>query len=98
MISQKPLTTTTKSDKVDTMDNDKLELCQIMSDWFWDTRIDIKSGEANQDRIDFYNEYQPVWEDKVDDFLDKPDTFTEQDQSDVYDLLYLEAYIAGVLY
>lgn len=88
----------TKSDKVDTMENNKLELCQVMSDWFWDTRIDIRSGVASQDRIDFFNEYQPVWEDKVDDFLDKPDIFTDQDQEDVYERLYLEAYIAGVLY
>jgi hypothetical protein len=80
------------------MENNKLELCQVMSDWFWDTRIDIKSGVANQDRIDFYNQYQPLWEDKVDDFLDEPNTFTDQDQENVYELLYLEAYIAGVLY
>lgn len=98
MITQKTLTSTNKSDKVDTMDNKKFEFCQIMCDWFWDTRIDIRSGVANQDRIDFYNEYQPTWEDKVEDFLDQPDTFTDQDQEDVYELLYLEAVFAGVLY
>ena len=69
-----------------------------MSGWFWDTRIDIESGVANQDRMKFYFEYQPIWEDKVDDFLDEPETFTNQDREDVYELLYLEAYIAGVLY
>jgi hypothetical protein len=32
-----------------------LELCKIMSDWFWDNRSDVKTGAASRERIDSYS-------------------------------------------
>lgn len=83
MITQKTLTSTTKSDKVDTMDN-RLDLTEVMSDLFCYLHSRVTNGTADQFETSFYNDNLHWW-DKLDDFLDGNE-FTNQDREDVMEL------------
>jgi len=84
MISQKPLTTTTKSDKVDTM-NDNLELAEVMFNLLWDLGNSVQLGTANDLEISFHQS-NAGWLDRLDDWLSDEVEFTSQDKEDVMEL------------
>jgi len=84
MTFQKPLTTTTKSDKVDTMDN-KLELVEVLDDLFATIFDKILSGTASQDEYDFASDNDEMAGNCI-LWLQGDKDFTSQDREDVMEL------------
>ncbi len=84
MISQKPLTSTTKSDKVDTMEN-KLELVEVLDGLFESIFNKILSGTASQDEYDFASDNDEMAGNCI-LWLQGDKDFTSQDREDVMEL------------
>jgi hypothetical protein len=84
MTFQKPLTTTTKSDKVDTMEN-KLELVEVLDGLFESIFNKILSGTASQDEYDFASDNDEMAGNCI-LWLQGEQEFTSQDREDVMEL------------